>query len=1044
MDSIYLDNNATTHVDPEVTTELLPLLNDNYGNPSSSHEFGKNAKKALETARGRVASLINCDSKNIIFTSGGTESNNLAINGLAQKLTQKHHFITSQIEHSSVLEVFHQLEEKGHKVTYLSVDKNGLIYPNQVEEAIKTNENTALISLMLVNNETGVIFPIKEIGKIAKKYNILFHCDAVQAIGKIPINVNELNVDSISISGHKLHAPKGAGALYIADINTICPLILGGNQENGKRSGTEPLPAIVGLGKACEIISKKMDIFVPVIRKNRDLLEQKILKIMPTTIINSYKAPRVCNTSSIQFPGIVGKKLIEQLSNNKIYVSHGSACANNHIGNSHVLKAMGLTDSEICSSLRFSVSKENTEEDINEVINRLSIIFKNIPSEKNNYYIGTSENLSLSKTQYNNDSYEDFYKQLKLLQSKTMGDPNICIAILDGPVDLSHSCFNGANLKNMDVENINYSVKGEATEHGTHITSIIFGQQSGGINGIAPNCRGIILPIYSDDSNGNIIKCNQLGLATAITKAVELGAHIINISGGELVSDVEPENYLRNAINLCKEKGVLIVAAAGNDGCKCLNMPACIPSVLSVGSMDEYGSPSEYSNWGDPYQFNGILAPGENILGAIPNNKSKSKSGTSFSTAIVTGCIALLLSNQIKNGTSPDPLIIRDALLSTASSCKIGDASEANRCLAGKINISETLKQILEKETSTEEVNSYNNINSNINILEMKGSRKFMTHEDNNQNSNPISENSSNDTNITKKTAPVEVSPSECNACKNSTQSQFVYVLGNIGYDFPNEARRDSFTQAMASVIKEPNPYNPKHMIQFLKQHPFYASSLIWTISQESSPLYAIHPSVHFNSEVYDLLREFLEDSTAVFEGIICSIPGVLSGNNVTLINGYTVPILIPELRGMCNWSIDALVKTISAQLDSESQKYLYSFEDDVKKFLKRVYYQLRNLGITSGDRALNYTGTNLVQVKEIFNNPDIVGQYALDTIEVERSSICRPNSDCWDVKIILFKPKKLLEEARKVFLFTVDVSDIVPVSIGTIRDWEMYSCHNN
>lgn len=1003
MNPIYLDNNATTRVDPEITSEILPLLSYDYGNPSSSHTLGENAKKILQIARERVALLLGCESKNIIFTSGGTESNNLAINGLCEGLKDSKHFITSEVEHSSVLETFHNLEKQGHQVTYLPVDKNGLIYAEQVENAIKNN--TVLISLMLVNNETGVIFPIKEIGGIAAKYNILFHCDAVQGIGKLPIKVDDLNVDLLTISGHKIHSTKGAGALFIRDINDISPIMLGGHQENGKRSGTEALPAIVGLGKACEIISNQSEEINIYIENNRNLFEQKISGLMKNIKINAHSSPRVCNTSNIQFTGVMGSTLLQKLSESGIYASHGSACSNNHGGNSHVLKAMGLNDSEICSSLRFSLSKETTENDINEAVNRISKVLDDNFSEKKHFLIKNHENFYVSEIDNTKNIYNSFEKELKQLQAETLGEPNISVAIIDGPIDLTNPCFDRNNIEIVDMVNVNYENKGKSMEHGTHVASIILGQNGG----IAPKCKGIILPIYSDDSKGNIINANQMTLARAITKAAELGANIINISGGKLVSDEEPEHYLKAAIDICKAKGILIVAAAGNDGCKCLHIPAAIPSVLAVGSMDSTGSPSSFSNFGKAYQIQGILAPGENVLAAIPEGKIAVKSGTSFSTAIVTGVIALLLSDQYKKGIPPNPINIKDIILSTASSCHISNGSEAERCLAGRLNISGAMERIFQENNK------------------IKGRLELMANETN--------YTLLNDSDLMKSDQN-SVGQSEC-GCSNKTPS-LVYALGNLGYDFGLEARLDFFKQYMTNPNQSvKNPYSIRDMYEFLKSQnkKHFSSSLIWTLNRDSTPVYAIKPMGAFNEKAYDFFIETLDDMFE-YENIVISIPGIIAGN-ITLLNGQSVPVIIPEIRGMHSWDpellSDSVVNALSTQKTTSDQT-----KPILLNFAKRVYNELRNFGTTSAERALNFSGTNLVQAYNVLSEGVTKG-LVLDTIKAKPSPVCRQSSDCWDIELTLFDPKNRTEKAKLVFLYTVDVSDVVPVSIGKIRSWEVY-----
>jgi cyanobactin maturation PatA/PatG family protease len=267
------------------------------------------------------------------------------------------------------------------------------------------------------------------------------------------------------------------------------------------------------------------------------------------------------------------------------------------------------------------------------------------------------------------------------------GDSRICVAVLDGPVDQSHPCFDGANLTQLPTLVSGVANEGAASQHGTHVTSIIFGQHDSPVRGVAPNCRGLIVPVFADGRDG-LAPCSQIDLARAITQAVEQGANVINISGGQLAASPESDRLLANAVHLCQENNVLIVAAAGNDGCDCLHIPAALESVLAVGAMDTQGNPIGFSNWGEVYQNQGILALGENILGAIPGGRTATKTGTSFATPIVSGIVALLLSIQVQRGEKPDPHAIRDAILQSALPCNLSKGSDSRRCLVGNLNIS--------------------------------------------------------------------------------------------------------------------------------------------------------------------------------------------------------------------------------------------------------------------------------------------------------------------------------------------------------------------
>ena len=273
------------------------------------------------------------------------------------------------------------------------------------------------------------------------------------------------------------------------------------------------------------------------------------------------------------------------------------------------------------------------------------------------------------------------------LWDESLGNPSVCVAVVDGPVDQSHPCFDGANLIRLPTLISGVADQGSASQHGTHVASIIFGQHDSPVRGIAPHCRGLIVPVFTDGREGGLAPCSQIDLARAITQAVEQGAHVINMSGGQLAASAESDQLLANAVRLCQENNVLIVAAAGNDGCDCLHVPAALESVLAVGAMDAQGNPIGFSNWGEAYQNQGILALGENILGAIPGGGTAAKTGTSFATPIVSGIVALLLSIQLQRGEKPDPHAIRDAILQSALPCNQPRSVDSRRCLVGTLNI---------------------------------------------------------------------------------------------------------------------------------------------------------------------------------------------------------------------------------------------------------------------------------------------------------------------------------------------------------------------
>ena len=377
MDRIYLDNAATTAVSPEVLTAMLPYFTECYGNPSSIHSTGRDAHKAVDAARRQVAAAINADPSEIYFTAGGSESDNWAIKGTAfAKRDKGNHIITTAIEHHAVLHTCQWLEKQGFEVTYLPVDENGLVSVEDVEKAI--TDRTILISVMAANNEIGTIEPIAEIGALARSRGILFHTDAVQAVGAIPLDVKAMNIDMLSMSGHKFHGPKGIGALYIRKGVRLDTLIAGGAQERGKRAGTENLPGIVGIGKAIEIATRDMEANAERLTRLRDKLIQGILENIPDVRLNGHPTRRLPNNVNVSVRYIEGEALLLRLDLAGIAGSSGSACTSGSLDPSHVLLAIGLPHEIAHGSLRLTLGTDTTEADIDEVLDKLPGIVKNL------------------------------------------------------------------------------------------------------------------------------------------------------------------------------------------------------------------------------------------------------------------------------------------------------------------------------------------------------------------------------------------------------------------------------------------------------------------------------------------------------------------------------------------------------------------------------------------------------------------------------------------------------------------------------------------
>lgn len=689
----------------------------------------------------------------------------------------------------------------------------------------------------------------------------------------------------------------------------------------------------------------------------------------------------------------------------------------------------------------------------------------------------------------------------------TLGSPDICVAVLDGLVDQSHECFKGAALTRLPS-----LVQGEAisdgsmSSHGTHVTSIIFGQPDSSVVGLAPRCKGVIIPVFSDRRHS----ASQLDLARGIEQAVNAGAHIINISGGQVTDFGEAEGWLKNAVRLCQEKNVLLIAAAGNDGCNCLHVPAALPAVLAVGAMDASGTPLDFSNWGEAYQSQGILAPGDNILGAKPGGGTQRLSGTSFATPIVSGVAALLLSLHRQRGYPPDPQRVRQVLLQTALPCGAGVPEGAQRCLAGKLNITGAITLLIGGKNMANEPKAIETVEtsgcgcggglthtSDVPIagrIAAEGEEVqpdwpiaasvngFAATQSDDSTVAVVSTGITSAKNVPSQTNSVQVVPQQSSftqpsqqiAMSNSSSSvnfvtpseapselageQFVYVIGTLGYDFGSEARRDTFKQSMPpqpfpgqpQVIIPPNPYDARQIVGWLRQEPSEARALIWTLNMELTPIYALEPTGSFASETYselvtllDAQNRFQSDPEYVER---LSIPGVLTGKTVKLFSGQVVPVVrLLTKRGLHGWETTRLidqvlgliteVAAISADATATNQPPTQQqIRDALESFLNRVYYDLRNLGTTSQDRALNYSVTDTVRTATSFGQALREGKQ-LDSISVEKSPFCRLDSDCWDVKLKFFDPTDN-RMAKRIFRYTVDVSDVNPVTVGGIKTW--------
>jgi hypothetical protein len=772
------------------------------------------------------------------------------------------------------------------------------------------------------------------------------------------------------------------------------------------------------------------------------------------------------------------------------------------------------------------------------------------------------------------------FEAIGALRRITLGDPEVRVAILDGPVDLSHPCFKGGALRRLPTLVEDPAGAGPMSTHGTHVTSVIFGAPDSPVTGIAPRCRGLILPIFRDGQGGHV---SQLDLARAIEQAVEAGAQIINISGGQLAEGGEAELTLARAIKLCDDNNVLVVAAAGNDGCDCLHVPAGLPSSLAVGGMTADARPLESGNWGEIYQSNGVLAPGERIPGAVPGGSVGTMTGSSFATPIVSGVAALLMAIQRQRGETVSTRAVRGAILDSALPCYPRDAPECARFLAGRLNVTGALALITRGGTNTMS-DSDPTIGQHAQEIVPQGTPMLVggvapsAVPESNQPGGPPAGASGLESGAIPATSgaipptsyapptpdpsagqmapqqlaaqmpvshplnppvmapgpyvvalgaqpmqlgpqgvPAGVQPMQLNpqgvpagvqtmqvipqaappagqpmqavsasavatptttegsttapgvsagvapsagcGCQSGPTAN-VYALGNIGFDFGTEARRDSFRINMPDVprggsppvFSAPNVYDPIQLADYLDANNYESTRLIWTLLLDATPIYAIEAETEYPEAVYRALRDALrfqnlpaDDANYVSR---VSIPGYLTGRTRRLFSGQVVPVVEALPTALYSWNEQVLVNEVVRVVEQNQKEADSSFvRRTVSNFLDKVYYQMRNLGQTSQDRALNYAATNVFTLTNDLSQGILSGQtiptqgvpnlYTLDSITVSKSPFCRMDSDCQDVQVTFFDPENDTR-ARSVYQMTIDVSDVVPVQIAPTHQFLM------
>ena len=664
---------------------------------------------------------------------------------------------------------------------------------------------------------------------------------------------------------------------------------------------------------------------------------------------------------------------------------------------------------------------------------------------------------------------------MRQLWEETQGDPAISIAILDGPVDLQHPCFHGASIRELSFVGSGPAI-GLAGRHGTHTASVIFGQHDSEVKGVAPRCRGIAIPIFRNAAQGGIAPCSQADLARAIRMAAEAGANVINISAGQFSRNGTAELILERAIRDCTNAGRLVVAAAGNDGCDCLHVPGAVQSVLAVGAMNANGDPLKFSNWGEAYRRRGVLALGQNVVGAVPGGATSAESGTSAATPIVAGVAALLMSKLLKTGRRPDGHVVKQAILRGAVGCEARPVTDCRRLLVGRLNVPGAVTQLQEGADPMAE-----HPEDDLQVSSSDDSRSACTLETEAEAAQPPPEFPADDVPSrpsahrrvpeggtasevprdfrkslgTEPERPVPpdrrasngrrpapaVTASAC-AC-NEGPARLVYALGSIDYDFGILVRQESVENFLKATIEgteeekdagvEPSVHSAADMVRFLREAPYHAESIVWTLNHDQTPYYAIRPDGPYAPLVYERLVTFLNDQIDPEQRAErAAIPGFISGD-VQLMTGQKVPVIVPELRGMANWTTAALVTQVCAKVKSDER-------DDrarqVGNFLQRVYFELRNLGQTPQERAMNFAATNAYLLDAIFEHR-LDEKLELDEINVAPATVCRPDSDCWDITLSFFSTENVLA-SRTVSRYTIDVSDVIPVQIGDVHEYRM------
>ena len=598
------------------------------------------------------------------------------------------------------------------------------------------------------------------------------------------------------------------------------------------------------------------------------------------------------------------------------------------------------------------------------------------------------------------------------------GTTEVCIAVVDGPVDLTHPSLAGSAVEAVGDDALRLGTNDPAAAHGTAVASIIFGQAGTAVEGVAPGSRGLVIPVFATSADGVLQPAEQSTLARAIDIVVERGADVINISAGQLEPSGAAEPALAEAARHARESGVIVVAAAGNEGCDCLHVPAALPDVIAVGALDHAGVPLDISNWGQGYLGHAVMAPGQDIPVATPDGGVATRSGTSYAAAIVSGTAALLLSEFRRRAIPADTEWVRAALLGAGESRAQPSDGDPRRWIGSRLAL-----DAITSRTATER----NPAMSDSTVVAGSATEAM-----DQPPASPLTAAPS--VPPARSIIPAGAADAVAGGCAcGSNPPLIAYVMGELAHDFVSESRRDAYTQHFSTNVHDANA-----VIGLVERDLSAAAGITWTLNLDLTPIYAIQPAGPFASDTYRRLVEFFKEQVAGRAERVC-IPGYVTGSTA-LMSGLTVPVLVPELRGMYSWTTAALVQAVlgEAPTAAAERRAHEARRQDLHNFLERIYFELRNPGLSSQERALNYAATNAFQADQVFRSA-MASDMKLDTIDVERSPIGRPGSDCWDVKLTFFHPAHRLDQARQVYRFTVDVSDVVPVTIGRIRSWQVY-----